>query len=219
MKKPSSSQAGFSLSELLVVVAIMAVLGTLSSMSFRMPSAANLNTQGARVSALLELARNTALSSRSPTAFVYLPGNGFQSCRLLKFTDDSSGTGTGTWAPLTPWEALPHGIVFDPTLTGCAPTSCSAVSQGLPTLTYQGTSFQPNVAGGYGYVIFLESGEPLQDTSGKPAYPCRFRLVQGLPTSAAAVTYTGAQTSPGVPSDYYDLYLNNPSGQIKISRP
>jgi hypothetical protein len=98
------------------------------------------------------------------------------------------------------------------------PSNSPTLSVPLPLLTKGTTTYSPKNATGYGYIVFLPSGSLYQDASLSNAQPGVFRLVEGVFTSAGA-QYTGTRGGSGDPANYFEIVINECTGQVKTFRP
>jgi len=119
---PRRSGGGFSLVELLAVIAIMAVLGAAVAPAFHsIGSAGKLSTGTAAVSSGLAIARNQAIATRRLTRFVVpsdwsdTPSANFRKFSIWQFEPDQGAA--GAWVQVSKWENLPEGVVFDSSLS------------------------------------------------------------------------------------------------------
>lgn len=216
---------GFTLVELLCVCSIMVVLSALVIPAMQTPSGTLLFTSAARLSTMLESARQTAILKRQPVAVAMLPAD---SSSVQRFTA-LQYSGSNSWIQIARWTALPTGVLADSPadtdssgnmLNAFAPTNSPVVSSTLPGLVYAGTTYKPGAtATSYGYVIFLPDGS-LYQNNGLPKIPCITRVVEGTTNGAGGIKfYTGARNTAGGPANYCDIVLNNTTGQVKLVRP
>ena len=149
-------QGGFSLVELLTVVAIMAVVMGLVAVGVSGMQRPGLQTAAAQVSSWMSLARQLAISRNTAAAFVIatstnganMPAEPFKYWAVI-----TSNRGTNTWTLRKDWEKLPDGAVFVQTLAappGSSPATTynsltantwpSGISVGVPAVP-PGNSF------------------------------------------------------------------------------
>jgi len=221
----------FTLVELLAVTSIMVVVSALVIPALQTTKAALLFTSAARVSTMLDSARQTAIMTRQPVAVAMLPAdaNSVQRFAALKYS------GSGSWTQISSWTSLPSGVLAaggasTPTdssgdvLNAFQPADSPKVSYALPSLSYGGTNYHPGSATStgstyYGDVIFLPDGSLYQDQASPvshPVIPCIVRFVQGITDGNGGIkTYTNA----GGAANYCDIVLNDATGQVKLVRP
>jgi len=221
-------QKAFTLVELLAVTSIMVVVSALVIPALQTTKAALLFTSAARVSTMLDSARQTAIVTRQPVAVAMLPAdaNSVQHFAALKYS------GTGSWTQISAWTSLPPGVLAaggasTPTdssgdvLNAFQPADSPKVSSALPTLSYTGSNYLPGSTAFtgstyYGYVIFLPDGSLYQDSTGHPVIPCIVRFVQGITDGNRGIK---AYTNAGGAANYCDIVLNDATGQVKLVRP
>lgn len=127
----AARQGGFSLVELLTVVAIMAVVMGLVAVGVSGMQRPGLQTAATQVSSGLSLARQLAITRNTAAAFVIatstngaaMPAEPFKYWAVI-----TSNRGANTWTLRKDWEKLPDGAVFLQTLS--APPGAS------PATTY-----------------------------------------------------------------------------------
>ena len=226
-----NTRKGFTLIELLSVISIMTVVMALTIPALHSSNASLLSTSGARLSGLLEASRQTAILTRQPVAVAMLPAdtNSVQRFAALGYSGTS---GTGSWKQISKWDSFSPGILADAgdnmdgwgnTLNAFQPSNSPAVSTALPNLVYSGKTYKPSVesaGSGYGYVIFLPDGSLFQDSTGHPTVPCIVRIVQGTADGKGGINgYTGIKNASGKPVNYFDIVMNDATGQVKVVRP
>ena len=109
---------GFSLLELLVVMAIMAILLTMTmAVGPGLLKSTAMSSSLSSVASAVSLARSEAIRTRKQTYFVLAPDSGtldgrsYTSYAVIR-QEDASGT---NYRYVTPWKKLPTGVLFNPT--------------------------------------------------------------------------------------------------------
>jgi prepilin-type N-terminal cleavage/methylation domain-containing protein len=114
-----TNRRGFTLVELLTVIAIIAVLTALAATALRTVQSTSLQTAARQVSNTLQLARQYAINLRVNTRVIIAVddtvGNDDLICRAYAVCkeerDPDTGATTG-WILMEDWRFLPQGIVF-----------------------------------------------------------------------------------------------------------
>lgn len=185
------SHGGFSLIELLVVVAIIAILATIGTSSLSGPQTSQkVGAAGDTVTDLARLARQNALSKN---ALTYL--------RVAEVTDaGQSRTAVSIWEfdasaskQVERWNLLPESIIA----TNETPTSLNFPTNGLTTPFRGSTS--PQIVATY---AFFPDGRMSADASSSSAIP----KLKILPRS-------------GPQDNFYELVFNPVAGTVKVNRP
>jgi prepilin-type N-terminal cleavage/methylation domain-containing protein len=207
---------GYSLIELLAVMAILSALAGLTVGSLSPVRADALTAGGNQTTDLLTSARQNSISRHAFTAVVIKSaGDGrFSACCLFELTRNDNGA-FGTWKMLAPWRSLPEGVRFDPGAPVTAPAEnfLSATPPSSPlalpgTVQFHG---QPvNVPNDVAYQIFAPDGTLTKGT------PVQLRLVEGA-DAATGILYTGRK-SGAQPVNYYDIVILRETGQAKVER-
>jgi|GEM_PF-7101245 len=155
--RPAGPRA-FSLLELMTALAILAVLAMLSASGWSgWMRSQSLTQAGMKVTGLLDLARQTALTRNTTSALVVLTG-GQASVRDRTLRVMYYDTDADQWTALTGWEALPFDIVVAE--GEGSPTPPALLSQ----LDYRGEA-----APACRCHIFLPGGQLLDPDNGEPA--------------------------------------------------
>ena len=230
-RKYMRSRGGFSLAELLVVLAIMAILLGLMVGSFGGTDAARLTTAGNSVQEALTLARQNSIAQNAFTAFVVKTSSGgwpnasqgdFSSYCLWQFTYSTDGSSSGAWSQKSKWQQLPQGIFFDGSnfiesgqtstdnfLMIPSETGPLAFPQPATTISFQGTQVVPSSTTMI-YHIFRPDGTLVNNTE------MRLRLVEGVFTGTS-INYKRKVVN-GVPINRYDVLILMDTGQVTIER-
>lgn len=116
-KVPSAAQVhrdGFSLVELLTVVAIMALVMGLAAIGISGMAGPGLQTAASQVASGMSLARQMAISKNSPAAFIIATSTGtnLPSQPYKYWAVAVSNRATANWSIQKEWERLPEGAVF-----------------------------------------------------------------------------------------------------------
>lgn len=214
-KRGRWNRAGFTLVELLTVIAIMVIMGGLMVASIGSSDAARLNTGGNTLANAIMAARQNSIARNAFTAFVvktnttgnYLTGDYSAYC-LLQFTYNADGS-PGNWTEVTPWRMLPAGIFFDKTnaLTDnfLLLTSDTSFSPSLPSsFPFQGQTINLTQASTASFHIFQPDGSLVNNRE------MRLRLIEGAwSTSSITNKHT---------ADKYDVLILQDTGQVTVER-
>jgi prepilin-type N-terminal cleavage/methylation domain-containing protein len=154
------ARAGFSLVELLIVVAVMAILSTLTVTSVRSVLASRAFTVALdTISNSVALARQTAMSRGLPVALVLSqPENANDTAALMVLQSSwVAGAGTGgtsglKYSPATPWRPLAPSSDVDIDMQDFK-ASNSAITNAI-----QQTKFNGNPINEYRYILFQPDG-------------------------------------------------------------
>jgi prepilin-type N-terminal cleavage/methylation domain-containing protein len=193
------TRCAFTLLELLVVIAIIIVV-----LAFTVPAvtglskSSNLNSAGRIVANLLTVARSEAINTRSLIRFEIAttwpsdPSNAYRKVVVVKH--DAT---TGTDSPLTNWQTLPTGVVFQD------PSALAGAQQQTPNLTVGSQSITTY------YVEFQPTGALNIDPSKSPV---TFRLVPGFIDGTNGPKATSA-------NNWFDISVDSMVGRVAITRP
>ena len=213
--RPRSASRAFSLVELLVVMAVVALLLGIAGMAFNnFGRSTSLAAAGNRVAAILEQARQHAMSQGAMTT-VAISTDSANSKRNQAFVvlaarprSDGEALTAADWKQVSKWEILPEGITVD---SGSSFTDSG--TKLVPSLPSQLPERAGEGSNSFRYVIFQPSGAVLGGGAAS------LRLVEGdWPSGAGSPTYT-RPGSDGAPGNYYKLTLIAATGRLKVDRP
>jgi prepilin-type N-terminal cleavage/methylation domain-containing protein len=207
-------RSGFSLLEMLCVVAIMSILSTVMVMSFRSVDAAKLTTAGNTMADALSWARQNSIARNAFTAVVVktTPSGAYCSYCLLQLQQNSDGS-YGGWTALTAWKKLPTGIYFyaNTGVTDNFLNGSDTVPVSLPTsFPFQGQ--QIDLTSSTIFHVYQPDGSLISNQE------FRLRLTEGVADSSGNVTVTQVDGT-GTPINRYDVLILRDTGQVHIERP
>lgn len=222
MHRPMSRRyrhSGFTLAELLMVIAIMSIVMGIVMSSLGTSGSANLKSAGNTVSDTISLARQNSISQDAFTAIVVqTSGDAAYTSYCLMQLKRNPTTGNftdSTWQPLAAWRHLGGGVVFDPGANVANSANFFGASGSLmgasANLSYQGKPL--NLSNAAVFQVFRPDGSMAETQT------MRLRVVRGVWNPAStSVTYQGS-SSGGTPSNYYDILFLQDTGQTKIELP
>ncbi len=210
-----SSTLAFSLVELLVVMAVVALMLGIAGMAFNnFGRSTSLAAAGNRVAGILEQARQHATSQGAMTA-VAMATDSASPDRNQAFVvlaarprNDGAALTATDWKQVSKWEILPEGIIVD---SGSSFTDSG--TKLMPSLPSQLPERAGERSDSFRYVIFQPNGAVLGGGA------AGLRLVEGSWASGSgSPTYT-RPGSDGTPENYYKLALISATGRVKVDRP
>lgn len=204
-KSPLSPRA-FSLIELLVVMAVAALLMGMTIAGFSGTDAGRLRGAGEAVSGMIGLARESAIASRDLSVLV-IPQEGAKAYRTLAvFTRSLTDS---QWRQETPWKDLPRAVYFDPSADLEGSLFEGVATPAPPDFPQQvglsGESLSPTA---FRFLAFESDGAPVDIH----ATPLRMRLISGdwSPTEGMAVHN---------PQNFYELLVLQGAATVRHIRP
>lgn len=223
--------AGFSLVELLTVVAIMAIVMGIVVYGVSGMQRPGLQVAASQVASGLSLARQTAITRNTVAAFLVATATnapGLPSQPYRYWAVASSNRGAGTWTLRKDWEKLPDGVVFFQTLlsTGPAATTYNTINNNpLPAGVAVGLAAAPPAFSGTTNYSVTAGGSSFNFTA-MPSL--RFRSdgsADGSSTAAiAARLVDGAVNNNGQvilrnTNRYFFVETDANSGRIRVRAP
>jgi prepilin-type N-terminal cleavage/methylation domain-containing protein len=208
---------GYSLIELLAVIAILSALAGLTVGSLSPVKATALTAGGNQITDLLANARQNSISRNAFTAVVIKSAGDarYSAYCLLELTRNDDGD-FAAWRTLAPWRTLPAGVRFDPNAVTNPAVNFLTASPSPPFALPTSVQFrgQPiNLTTDAAYQIFAPDGTLRRDVA------VRLRLVEAAENlSGPGITYTGRKGTSGQPANYYDIVMLRDTGQAKVER-
>lgn len=206
---------GFSLTELLATMAIVAILTGLVIPAFRGVTATSISAGVQRVNDMLSQARSEAIVRQAPCRVAIVTkwdGNPRALYRAITLWKANPQSSTG-WEQITSWNYLPEGSVFDPNEPSAGPTYNSSTPDYLFdssltntfTQTVQGEQVEMR------YIEFLPSGAAR--TGGAPdASNLWVRVAEGVNAGTSIEVRDNS-------SAYADVVTDGLIGRVKTYRP
>jgi prepilin-type N-terminal cleavage/methylation domain-containing protein len=211
----SPAAQGFTLAEMLVVLAIMAILAVLAAQSVGALRSEKLTTAGNQMVDVFAMARQNSISNNDFTAVV-VQTTGTRACAaysLWELARQTDGTLATAWTQVTVWKFLPKGVVFESGTsldTFMASTVSSTVfpfSSVAPTYTFLGTQISS---------VAVQCYQPDGTLIGEQSL--QLRLVEGTADPGTGNTTYQGTTVSGTQVSYYDIFFIGNTGTTKIGR-
>lgn len=192
-----SRGGGFTLVELLAVVAIMVIILMAAVPIFQTLGKRDLNAVGTELRTTFRLARQMAVAQRRYVYVVFPDSRAantpatLQYC-LRSYAVISTNPATGSWEYMTDWKFLPKGVYFhtDSTLAGQVFRTMSPVApfpnEAGPSRTFSGFCFTPSGKALYG------------GTNSATDISVYFTTAHFYTTNATGTALLGPQAIPGV---------------------
>jgi prepilin-type N-terminal cleavage/methylation domain-containing protein len=202
--------AGFSLIELLVVVAVIALMMGLSVPALRSGGgSAGLTQAGNLVTDLAGAARQNAIAKTRLTALVLATRASDAALDNRLFCLMELAPGESAWTPVTPWRVLPEGVVVD------ASRSAGFLSSPPVTPALAAPAFRGREVAAYAYQVFRPDGA-IRGAAAAGNPPLSLRLVNGIVENGELRYFAPGNSSP---ANYYDIILNVFTGLPRVERP
>lgn len=205
-KSSERLEKAFSLTELLVVMAIVTLLAGIVAPAMNLVKSRNLTSAGNQVADFVQQARQNSMAKKVMTALVVVNNspNAEWNGRLVVLMEFSGNA----WKPITKWTLLPTGIMVD--LSGSASffsaASMPSVSPQVAPPPYAGNNIGIAQCG---FQVFAPGGRLFTTGIANPGSPL-LRLVEG--------SANGQQVVSSNPENYYDIVINRFTGIPKIDR-
>ena len=190
------AQKGFSLVELMCVIAVMSIVAVVTATSIQHTAWANVKSGASTLGNTVDYARQYAIFNRCQTALVVATqeNDAYRAFTVLK-KDDTN------WSPVSRWQKLPEGVIFD----SVTQTSFfnAEPDPAMKTLTQGGVSLEPGT--GYKSLLFFSNGQ----IDGHN--PTTLRVIQGH--------WDAEGLKPQNTNRYMDVVMIPVSGKVKYSAP
>lgn len=194
------TKSAFSLTELLVTIAIMALIGAMGFPAMKSLRSTKLVNSGNQIADLANQARQNAITHNTPTALVLAVKTGDSKLDYRLFCLVEYRSTTQTWGMVSPWTLLPTEVLVDSVNSGVFVSDLPTLSPAIGELKYLGKTIS---SGNYSYQVFLSDGT-MESSQIKANTMPVLRLVQD---------------QAAVQANYYDIILNVYTGITKIERP
>lgn len=186
---------GFSLSELLTIMAIISILAGLGVSTVKTGAASALRQSGNVIADIAQLARQNALTHNAPTALLIVrntpdPAVKDKAITLVEMGADQK------WRQIDRWTVLPGAIIVDPTVSASSNLNPLPTPQGPESLHLRGKDVDP--ATDCDAYLFYPDG--------------RLASPSATPIKLSIKATTGLQDAA------YELVFNGTTGTYKVLR-
>lgn len=215
--------SGFSLTELMAVVAVTAMLLALAAPSIMTLTSTSLTTGGRQLSGYLNLARAEAIRDGRVTRVILVrqwngePDSALRKLCICKWDDEKE-----EFVLNGAWQILPEGVVIEPEFPDYVRSAEYAEDEPVTVqaefpakevkLDVQGDSVRALA------MDFLPNGR-VRQTGNDPKRMIGFVLIQGHTDDHGNPVRTGAQSSPGKPKNWAQVNVDALTGNVQIYRP
>jgi prepilin-type N-terminal cleavage/methylation domain-containing protein len=202
----------FTLVELLVVVAIMAIVLSIIGLSLFGMRTTNIQNAAIQVSNGLSLARQLAIANNSPAAFIISTNTNatpepYKYWAVVYSTNNKS-TGNRTWMLYKDWEKLPEGVVFYDLRGGTTTTTYRTINDN-PISDPINTPFRPSAY--FTNKAFNLTGNTTTNLTGMPALE-----FQSDGAGAGGIGASGIRLIDGVVDPDGNLILRNTNRYVFV---
>ena len=216
------SAAGFSLIELLVVVAIISIMAGLLTLALQGVRAPAVRGAASQVTSGLSLARQVAITKNTKAALFIANDTANGRIPYRHWSVGYSNKSSGNWTLSKKWEPLPEGAFFLETLinSGYSPISTA------PILKSQGETFTPanfactassiSIDGktftALPYIMFSSDGAAISGNATTALTNAAIRIASGLANTNSEVTITSLK-------QYFFVETDGIVGRIRMRAP
>lgn len=206
-RKVLTARAAFTLTELLVVMAIITLLASIVAPSLEFNKARSLTTAGNLLADMVQQARQNSVTKNVMTALVVVGNSANNEANgraiiLLELSGEPL-----TWSPITRWTTLPAGVVVDPDAAKSGFFADSpTINPPLSLPPYGGMNIPVSNCGAQ---IFAPGGRLLTTGMINPGSP-RLHVVLGTANNQSVQQQNAA--------GHYDIVINRFTGIPKIDR-